>query len=203
MEPNVNGSGASHDADQSLARALKSARAQRGWTLAQCAEASGVSRAMISKIERGEVSPTAAVIARLAGGLGVTMSALLDHGGPAPAPPFSPRAAQAAWRDPVTGYVRRVVSPRGRGAAMEIVEVELPPRQRVMFDNCAPLALAQFVWLLAGALEMTIDGETTRMAPGDCLHMRLDRPITFHNRAAAPARYAVVIETGAAGGYRP
>ncbi len=199
METTVNSGGAGQDTDQSLPRTLKAARARRGWTLEQCAEASGVSRAMISKIERGEVSPTAAVIARLAGGLGVTMSALLDHHGSRPASPLSTRASQAAWRDPVSGYLRRVVSPRGRGAVMEIVEVELPAGQRVMFDNCAPLSLSQFVWLLEGALEMSVDGELTRLGPGDCLHMRLDRPIIFNNPLGQATRYAVVIETGGAG----
>ena len=50
-----------------LAERLAAARAARGQTLDELAEASGVSRAMISRIERGESSPTAMVLGRQIG----------------------------------------------------------------------------------------------------------------------------------------
>ncbi len=183
--------------NSALAKRIALLRQDAGLTLEQLAEQSGVSRAMISKIERCEASPTATLLAKLANAFGVSLSSLFGEAGDMPAVPFSPRAAQAEWRDPATGYVRRHVSPRGLGTAMEIVEVSLPAGERVMFDNCAPLPLAQFVWLLEGTLSMTVAGATTALSAGDCLHMRLDQPIAFHNPGAAPARYAVVIETGA------
>jgi transcriptional regulator with XRE-family HTH domain len=186
-----------HAVSTGLATRISRLRRQAGLTLDGLAELSGVSRAMISKVERGEASPTATVLAKLANAFGVSLSSLFGEAGGEMAAPFSPRGAQGEWRDPATGYVRRHVSPRGLGAAMEIVEVSLPPRERVMFDNCAPLPLAQFVWLLEGVLEMGVSGAITRMSPGDCLHMRLDQPIAFDNPGDRPARYAVVIETGA------
>jgi transcriptional regulator with XRE-family HTH domain len=184
-------------ANSDLAMRIARLRREAGLTLDGLAEVSGVSRAMISKVERGEASPTATVLAKLANAFGVSLSSLFGEAETKPGAPFSPRAAQQEWRDPATGYVRRHVSPRGLGSAMEIVEVALPPQERVMFDNCAPLPLAQFVWLLEGELAMSVSGVITRMSPGDCLHMRLDQPIAFHNPGEAPARYAVVIETGA------
>jgi transcriptional regulator with XRE-family HTH domain len=184
-------------ANTGLAKRIARLRREAGLTLDGLAEVSGVSRAMISKVERGEASPTATVLAKFANAFGVSLSSLFGETQTRQGSPFSPRAAQQEWRDPATGYVRRHVSPRGLGTAMEIVEVSLPPQERVMFDNCAPLPLAQFVWLLEGALEMTVSGHITSMAPGECLHMRLDQPIAFHNPGKAPARYAVVIETGA------
>jgi transcriptional regulator with XRE-family HTH domain len=179
-----------------LATRIARLRREAGLTLDGLAALSGVSRAMISKVERGEASPTATILAKFANAFGVSLSSLFGEVA-ASATPFSPRAAQQEWRDPATGYVRRHVSPRGMGSAMEIIEVSLPARERVMFDNCAPLPLAQFVWLLEGELQMSVSGVITQMSPGDCLHMRLDQPIAFHNPGQAPARYAVVIETGA------
>ncbi len=87
--------------DPLLAANLKSARLSRGWTLEAFAEASGVSRAMISKIERGEVSPTAQILGRLAAGLGVSLASLFG-GAPEAARPLSRRDEQPVWRDPET-----------------------------------------------------------------------------------------------------
>lgn len=182
MEINVN---------HSLSERLKQARSARGWTLEQFAEASGVSRAMISKIERGEVSPTASVLARLAAGLGTSMASLF----PPPRAgiqPLSRWEEQSDWRDPASGYVRRNVSPAG--AAAEIVYVTFPAGGRVVFDNyTASKDIEQQVWVLEGAIEMSIGAEVTLLGTGDCLLMRLDQPITFHNPGDEAARYAVIL----------
>jgi transcriptional regulator with XRE-family HTH domain len=179
------------DVNQSLADRLKRARTAKAWTLEQFAEASGVSRAMISKIERGEVSPTASVLARLAAGLGVSMASLFP-------PPVTDGAQlsrwqdQSDWRDPASGYVRRNISPDG--SAAEIVYVTFPSGARVVFDNYkASRNIEQQVWVLEGTIEMTIGEAVTLLGTGDCLLMRLDQPITFHNPGVDPARYAVVL----------
>jgi transcriptional regulator with XRE-family HTH domain len=181
------------DVNQSLAQRLKAARGAKAWTLEQFADASGVSRAMISKIERGEVSPTASVLARLAAGLGASMASLF----PPPAANIAPLSRwedQSDWRDPASGYIRRNVSPAG--AAAEIVYVTFPPGERVVFDNyTASKSIEQQVWVLEGEIEMTVGGAVTLLGTGDCLLMRLDRPITFHNPGTASARYAVILSS--------
>jgi transcriptional regulator with XRE-family HTH domain len=180
-----------HDVNHRLAERLKQARSARGWTLEQFAEASGVSRAMISKIERAEVSPTAAVLARLAAGLGTSMASLF------PAPRSAPDRLsrwddQSDWQDPASGYIRRNVSPAG--AAAEIVYVTFPAGGRVVFDTyTAPHDIEQQVWVLEGEIEMGIGPQVTRLGTGDCLLMRLDQPITFHNPGDSAARYIVVL----------
>src|ERR1041385_7499070 len=91
-----------------IAARVRGERASRRWSLDELAERSQVSKAMISRIERGEVSPTAALLGRLSGAFGITLSALLadheQHRGPVS------RAEQPVWRDPASGYVRRQVS---------------------------------------------------------------------------------------------
>ncbi len=179
------------NADHGLPKTIKLARSARGWTLDQFAEASGVSRAMISKIERGEVSPTAAVLARLAAGLGASMASLF----PPPrarSEPLSRWDDQSDWRDPASGYIRRNVSPAG--AASEIVYVTFPAGAQVMFDNyTASQGIEQQVWVLEGEIAMTIGEVVTVLGTGDCLLMRLDQPITFRNPGENPARYVVVL----------
>ena len=180
-----------NDIIRNLPDRLRLARGGKGWTLEQFAQASGVSRAMISKIERGEVSPTASVLARLAAGLGVSMASLF----PPPATggaQLSRWQDQSDWRDPASGYVRRNISPEG--SAAEIVYVTFPSGARVMFDNHkASRSIEQQVWVLEGVIEMTIGEAVTLLGTGDCLRMRLDQPITFHNPGEEAARYAVIL----------
>ena len=74
------------------------------------AQASGVSRAMIARIEHGDVQPTAALLARLSGALGMTLSELVANAEGAP-DRLARCQEQPVWRDPETGYLRRAVSP--------------------------------------------------------------------------------------------
>lgn len=148
---------------------------------------------MISKIERDEVSPTAAILARLAAGLGVSLASLFSD--PSEDASALARAGeQPVWTDPATGYVRRNVSPGAARGAAEIVDVTFPPGGRVVFDNATvSQGIVQQVWVIEGRMEMTVGEETTGLGPGDCLFMRLDRPLVFHNPGSRPARYAVVL----------
>lgn len=183
------------DIDRRLGERLKAARQRLDLTLDDLARRSGVSRAMISRVERGESSPTAALLVRLGSGLGLSLSALL--GAAESAGPLSRRDAQAVWRDPASGYVRRNVSPRDTGSGFEIVEVELPGGAEVRLDSAvgAP-ALDQQIWVLAGRLGLTIDGIGSELAAGDCLQMYLRKTIIYRNPAAEPVRYAVILAAG-------
>jgi transcriptional regulator with XRE-family HTH domain len=176
-----------------LADRIKSLRMARDWTLDQFAQTSGVSRAMISKIERAEVSPTAATLARLASGLGVSVASLFNGAGQNGSP-LSPAHSQPVWTDPETSYIRRNVSPEVAQGAAEIVDVTFPPGQRVVMENARGWdGLTQQVWILDGQMQMTVGGKTTLLSKGDCLFMRLDQPLVFHNPGNFPARYAVIL----------
>src|SRR5688572_11677866 len=116
------------DLNQRIADHVRGLRAGQGLSLDALARRSGVSRSMISLIERGESSPTAVVLERLAAGLGVTLPSLFDappDARTAPPGPVARREDQPQWRDPDSGYVRRNVSPAGVGQPMTIVEVQL------------------------------------------------------------------------------
>jgi len=183
------------DLDTQIGCRIREFRAAKGLSLDGLAELSDVSRAMLSRVERGESSPTAQLLNKICGGLGVTLSALFasaENG----SSPLARKAEQPVWRDPATGYVRRTVSPPREGTPFDLVEVEFPPGGSVSFDNARAGGAAQLVWLLEGCIEITLGEESIRLDAGDCLFMRLDRPIRFHNPAAAPSRYAVVLSHG-------
>ncbi|MBX3501010.1 MAG: helix-turn-helix transcriptional regulator [Alphaproteobacteria bacterium] len=179
--------------DQRIATRLRDLRAMRGLTLDALAERSGVSRSMISVIERGESSPTAALLEKLAAGLGVSLASLFDP--PAPSgDPVARRAEQPQWRDPASGYVRRNVSPAGVASPIQIVEVEFPAGAHVAFDSGArDTRVHQQVWVLDGAVEVSVGDERHQLRAGDCFAFVLDRPTAFRNRSRRKARYAVVI----------
>jgi transcriptional regulator with XRE-family HTH domain len=178
-----------------IAERVRDLRTGRGLSLGALAERSGVSRSMISLVERGEASPTAVVLEKLAVGLDVSLAALFERPVPA-AGPVARAADQPPWRDPGSGYVRRNVSPVGFPSPNRIVDVEFPPGGRVAYETGdRETPVHQQVWLLAGALEVTVGTDAHRLGPGDCLAFRLDRPVMFHNPGAGPARYAVVLAT--------
>jgi transcriptional regulator with XRE-family HTH domain len=190
---------AASDLNERIAERVRELRAARGLSLDALASKSGVSRSMISLVERGESSPTAVVLEKLAGGLGVMLAALFDA--PAVAAharggPVARRDDQPQWRDPASGYVRRNVSPPGMPQPMQIVEVRFPPGRRVAFETGGrDIRVHQQVWVLEGAIDVTVGTDKHRLREGDCLAMQLDRPTMFHNPTKKPTRYAVVMVT--------
>ena len=170
--------------------------AQRRGTLAlkleELAARTGVSRAMISRVERGEVNASAAILDKLCGGLGMTLSQLFSREGGSP---LLRHEEQPSWTDPVSGYTRRDITPAGTGSPVQIVEVEFPPGGEVTLAKSRYRIIEQHVWLLAGEIEITLPTGTYRLAPGDCLHMSPNEGITFRNPGREPARYAVILTT--------
>lgn len=186
------------DLNQRIAARIRELRTARGLSLEAVARKSGVSRSMISIIERGESNATAVVLEKLAGALGVMLAALFDTSDESGRPTRGPlvrRDDQPVWKDPASGYLRRTVSPPVAHQAVRIAEVHFPPGARVAFDNATgagELVVHQQIWLLEGAMVVTLGEERHRLRDGDCLAMELDRPSMFHNPTRKPARYAVV-----------
>jgi transcriptional regulator with XRE-family HTH domain len=186
------------DINTRIARRVRGLRDARGYSLDALAELSGVSRSNISLIERGQSSPTAAVLDKLATGLGVTLASLFedDSSGPTDEPsPVARVAEQPVWTDPASGYVRRNVSPAFR-SPLQLVDVVFPAGQRVAYDTAArEVEIHQQVWMIEGTMELTVAGTLWRLETGDCLAMRLDQPIVYRNPTRRPARYLVALAT--------
>ncbi len=151
---------------------------------------------MISLIERGEASPTAVVLERLATGLGVPLAQLFDPPPDVgdPPSPVQRRAGQAEWRDPASGYLRRNLSPPHWPSPIRMVEVEFPAGARVAYETGArEIRVHQQIWVLSGRMQLSVGDEEIELDAGDCLAIELDRPVVFANRTHEAARYVVVI----------
>ncbi|HEX4705719.1 MAG TPA: XRE family transcriptional regulator [Pseudonocardiaceae bacterium] len=175
----------------SLAATLHAARLVRDLSASALAERSGVSRAMIGKIERGEAQPTAALLGRLSAALGMTLSELVAR-----AEGDDRRLVRAAdqptWTDPDSGYRRRAVSPWG-GSQLELVEVELPPGAEVSYPADAYVFIHQQIWMLAGRL-LFREGDTVHeLDVGDCLQLGPPAPTVFRNPTGRSCRYLVAL----------
>jgi len=187
--------GAGSDLDRRIAGRVRDLRASQGLTLEALAKRAGISRSMISLIERGESSATAVLLERLATGLNVPLASLFDAQGQN-SQPVSRRADQPRWRDPASGYIRQNVSPSGGSSPIQIVKVDFPRGARVAFDTGArDVRQHQQVWVLEGSIDVSVGDERHALHKGDCLAFVLDRPVAFHNRTRKVARYAVVIVT--------
>jgi len=180
-----------------IARRVRELRDAQRLSLDALATRSGVSRSNISLIERGESSPTAAVLDKLASALGVALAALFeDKGAPEDEPsPLARVAEQPVWTDPASGYMRRSLSPAAP-SPLQLVDVVFPPGQRVAYDSVPHNAdIHQQVWMIEGAMEISVGQQHWRLEAGDTLAMRLDRHIVYHNPTRKQARYLVALTT--------
>jgi transcriptional regulator with XRE-family HTH domain len=183
------------DINSRIAARVRALRSGAGMSLESLANRSAVSRSMISLIERGETSPTAVLLEKIATGLGVTLGSLFDDVGGA-ANPVSTAADRTRWKDPQSGYVRRNISPANFPSPIRIVEVEFPAGAKVAYESGArDSAVTQQIWVREGALEVTVGNVTHALRTDDCLAMQLDAPVTFRNRTRKVARYIVVLSS--------
>lgn len=179
------------DLDQRIGARIRAERESRGWSLSELAAQAAVSRAMIHKVERGESSPTANLLGKLAGAFGLSMSTLLARAELSQGRLLR-KADQPEWTDPATGYLRRHISPRSE-LPFEVVQVTLPAGQQVPMPAAAYAVMRQLIWVLDGAL-VFIEGEVRhQMGPGDCLELGPPMDCVFKNDTAQPCTYAVML----------
>jgi transcriptional regulator with XRE-family HTH domain len=175
----------------SLADTLRAAREARDLSTNALATRSGVSRAMIAKIERGTAQPTAVLLSKLAAALGMTLSALIARA-EAHTDRLRRHADQPVWTDPATGYRRRAVSPAA-GDPLELVEVDLPAGAVVDLPAATYTHIHQQIWVLSGQLRFREGDIDHDLDTGDCLHLGPPQPCSFVNLTTEPCRYLVAI----------
>ncbi|MEU0965691.1 helix-turn-helix domain-containing protein [Streptomyces sp. NPDC005917] len=179
-----------------IAARVRTERERRRWTLAQLADASGVSPAMISRIERGESSPTAVVLGKLSAAFQLSVASLLALAeGPQDAmadPAGVRRGADATeWRDPGTGFRRRQIT--GPRFPAEIAEIRLPAGVRVPYPAAAFAFVRQLVWVLDGRLTFHDGATVHELDAGDTIELGPPAERVFANTTDAECRYAVVL----------
>ena len=176
-------------AEAQLARQIRVERDARNWSLGELAEKSGVSKAAVSKIERGEMSPSAVILLRLATAFDLTLAGLLLRA-EGEKPRLSRDADQPVWRDPATGYRRKQIFIRP-DHPLEMVQVELPPGQSVTMPASSYARIRQILWVQDGVLTLTEGSDRYELVAGDCLGFGPPSEVTFANEGKKLCRYIV------------
>ncbi|MYS78902.1 helix-turn-helix domain-containing protein [Embleya scabrispora] len=175
-----------------LAVRLSELRGERGWSLDELARRAEVSRSTLSRLERGEISPTASLLGRLCAVYGRTMSQLLAEVESEP-PQLVRGRRQEVWTDRASGFTRRSVSPPHPGLRGEVVEGVLRAGADIAYDGPPVPGLEQHIWVLEGVLEVTAGGHVHEVRAGDCLRFRLWGRSRFCCPGPDPVRYALLI----------
>lgn len=183
---------ADQEIERRISRQLARLRADRGWSLEDLAERTGISRATLSRLERSELSPTAAMLGRLCSVYGWTLSRLMAEAETRP-PSLVRAAEQTEWTDPESGYRRRAVSPPASDLRGELVEVRIPAGASVDFETSPVPGLEHHLWMLDGALRLDVEGSTFRLRAGDCLRYVLNGPTRFQGEGRREARYVIAM----------
>ena len=184
--------GSEENISQRLAGRLESLRRAHELSLDEAATASGISRATLSRLERGESSPTATQLGRICTAYHITMSGLFAEveANPAQHVPF---ASQTVWSDPDAGFVRRSVLPPASGYRSEIIHGEIAAGGVISYAAAPAPGFEQYMVIESGALRFTHAGEAFDLKKGDALRFRLTGPTRFENSGAAPVRYFVIL----------
>jgi transcriptional regulator with XRE-family HTH domain len=177
-----------------LGERIRALRRERGLTLEVLAGRSGVSRAMISKLERGEKNPTLVVAAKVAEGLGVSLSQLVGVEERREVV-VVPRERRMVVRDPETGFERQLLSPSFGGRGIEFIKNvvpggsssgEFPPHRR---------GVEEYVVVERGRLRAILGGEEYLLEEGDALYFEADVPHRFDNAGEEVCSYYLVIDS--------
>lgn len=177
-----------------LADEVRIHRKQRGLSLEGLAELSGVSRSMISKIERAEAVPSTTVLSRLAEALGVTFSRLM-----APATEREvlhiPASRQPVLRDEASGFLRRCISPVLPGRGVDWVLNTLPPKATTGEFVAHRRGVSEYIYVLKGRLSASVGDRSIVLAEGDSLYFEADAGHAFTNIGSGPCEYFLVIDS--------
>jgi transcriptional regulator with XRE-family HTH domain len=177
-----------------IGQELHAFRRKRQLSLEQLAIRSGVSRSMISKIERCEAVPSTTVLAKLAEALGLTFSQLMSH--PVEREVLVIKAnQQPVLRDEATGFTRRCLSPVLPGRGIDWVLNSWPPRGTTGDFGAHRRGIEEYVYVLSGRLKVVIGTEVVTLEPGDSLYFQADANHAFTNAGKVECTYFLVIDS--------
>jgi len=178
-----------------FAKSLKKLRQQFELTMQELADKAGISKSMISKIERDEVQPTLDIAARLAKALNKTLSEML-HAPQTMQVVYLPKSEQAIWKD-AQNIVRRNISPIFEGLKTEWLQVELPAGTSILKCLSSNVQGAEkYILVTKGILEMKINQQIFRLKKGDSLYFDASASHEFFNVGKESVEYYIVIKHG-------
>ena len=171
---------------------IRSLRSMPGLSLDQAAQRCGVSRSMLSAVERGEKTPSVLVVHRIAVGLGSNITRLLGEEQAAPVMVLR-RAAQSVARDP-SGWERRNLAPTQPGVAFEFMRTTIPPGVNAGEFPPHPPGSREYVAVEQGRLRLTVAGTAYQLETGDSIAYHGDCWHAFANPGPGVCVYYLALE---------
>jgi transcriptional regulator with XRE-family HTH domain len=185
-----------------IGEAIKARRAAAGLTLDGLAERSGVSRAMLSEIERGAKNPTVRIVSQIAGALETTVAALLGEVVAVDTPgavDVVRRAERRTLVEPNTGIAQQDLAPVYRSRGVEVRWYTVPRGQTTgPLPPERPGTVAHLT-LIAGQLAVTAGGTRLTLAEGDAIFFPADGPYAFTNPGAEPCQFLLIVDSSRMG----
>jgi XRE family transcriptional regulator, regulator of sulfur utilization len=173
---------------QHLAQRLKGLRTELGWSLDVAARETGVSKAMLGQIERGESSPTVATLWKIATGFRVSFSSFIEAT-PEPVRETLHRVADEIRQQPAgEGMLVAPLFPFEPGIGFELFELTLLPGYQRESEPHAP-GVTEHVIVIAGEMELLVEGRWHRLGNGEAMRFAADRPHGYRNLGKQPARF--------------
>lgn len=172
---------------------LQKMRLARELTLEDLSRAAGVSKSMLSQIEREKANPTIAVAWRLANALGVSIGELLSS----EARQIDSIRVLEAHEQPTlpgdhAGYVLRILGPMELAGRFEWYELTLAPNG-VLASNPHDPGATEHLTLLQGSMEVEVDGELKKLKTGATARYLADRQHCIRNSGKTEARALMVV----------
>ncbi|MBA4350973.1 MAG: XRE family transcriptional regulator [Rhodobacter sp.] len=177
------------DIHDRLAASLREARKARGLSLDAVAKLSGVSRSMVSQIERGESSPTVATLWNLTQALQVDFAGLLE-GKPAPGIEVT-RASAAPVIARSAGVRIRILSPAEAVGEHEVYDLAFEAGAALISDAHSA-GCREHLTVIEGEMTVTSGEEDELLGPGDTARYAADRPHAI--RAKGKARAILIVQ---------
>lgn len=171
-----------------LAHTLRQLRKQRGWSLDKAAEATGVSKAMLGQIERGESSPTVATLWKIATGFRTAFSGLISPPPQVLDLPLVISNAQSDTALPADRLQVRPVFPFDAHFGFELMELTLPPHTEHVSEPHEP-GVIEHVTVIDGEMEVLTDERWQPLAKGDAIRFAADAPHGYRNFGETPATF--------------
>ena len=180
--------GGSQAVSRVLAARLRALRKERGWSLDRAAQETGVSKAMLGQIERGESSPTVATLWKIAGGFACSLTHfLVDPVASAAGDAPLLRRAQAVRAKPASDdMLVAPLFPFDAAMGFELFELTLLPGY-VRQSEPHAAGVTEHIVVTQGRMEVLIDGAWTPLAQGDAVRFSADRPHGYRNTGAEKA----------------
>ena len=189
VKPKPRAEGGDQTANSNVGPLIRRLRQESGMTLEKLAEESGVSRAMLSSVERGDKNPTLPTLANIASGLGVSMSELMGEQTSFAAASVTARRSRLVYRDEHTGIERHLLSPTHLDMGMEVVEHVLPGAQ--VFDGIPHVGVrtTKTVVVSEGQLTLELGNIVYTLEEGDSVTFEIIGEYRFRNKRADLCRY--------------